>query len=79
MKANTNPSGVELATLTLEEADGLPKANTNPSGTELLTLPTLEAEVSRVVSSELELWTKARIKPSGLELAIEPPELNDVL
>ena len=78
MKANTKPSGVELATLALEEAEGSPKANTNPSGTELWTLPPLETEVSTVASSnELELLMKARMKPSGLELAIESPELND--
>ena len=70
MKANTNPSGVELATLGLEEAEGLANANTNPSGTELPTLPPEDG-----VSKEL---TKARTNPSGLELSMEPPELTEL-
>ena len=70
VKANTNPSGVELATLGLEEAEGSPNANTNPSGIELPTLPPEDG-----VSNEL---TKARTKPSGLELPMEPPELNEL-
>jgi len=81
--ANTNPSGLELSVLGLEEVEGSVKAKTKPSGVELgFDCEDIDDSAiivgGRVVTSELELaWRNANTNPSGSELAKDIPELAD--